>query len=83
MLYRVTHRTRYDYEESVGQCRNVAFMMPRNTLRQTCLQADVIVEPQPVALTERRDYFGNRALSLRDWAGAQPGGHGPQPGRRA
>ena len=61
MLYRVTHRTRYDYEESVGQCHNVAFMMPRNTLRQTCLQADVIVEPQPVALTERRDYFGNRA----------------------
>ena len=60
MLYRVTHRTRYDYEESVGQCHNVAFMMPRNTLRQTCLQADVIVEPQPVALTERRDYFGNR-----------------------
>ena len=61
MLYRITHRTRYDYEESVGQCHNVAFMMPRNTLRQTCLQADVIVEPQPVALTERRDYFGNRA----------------------
>jgi transglutaminase-like putative cysteine protease len=60
MLYRVTHRTRYDYEESVGQCHNVAFMMPRNTLRQTCLQADVLVEPQPVALTERRDYFGNR-----------------------
>ena len=30
-------------------------------MRQTCLQADVIVEPQPVALTERRDYFGNRA----------------------
>ncbi len=64
MLYRVTHRTRYDYEESVGQCHNVAFMMPRNTLRQTCLQADVIVEPQPVALTERRDYFGNRACHL-------------------
>lgn len=60
MLYRVTHRTRYDYEEIVGQCHNVAFMMPRNTLRQTCLQADVLVEPQPVALTERRDYFGNR-----------------------
>ena len=45
MLYRVTHRTRYDYEEIVGQCHNVAFMMPRNTLRQTCLQADVLVEP--------------------------------------
>jgi len=61
MLYRVTHRTRYDYDDTVGQCHNLAFMMPRNTLRQTCLQADVIVEPQPVALTERRDYFGNRA----------------------
>jgi transglutaminase-like putative cysteine protease len=62
MLYRVTHCTRYDYAESVGQCHNLAFMMPRNTLRQTCLQSDVIANPQPVTQSERSDYFGNRAF---------------------
>jgi transglutaminase-like putative cysteine protease len=61
MLYRVTHTTRYEYDECVGQCHNVAYMMPRNTQRQTCLQADVVIAPQPVTAIERRDYFGNRA----------------------
>jgi transglutaminase-like putative cysteine protease len=61
MLYRVRHHTRYDYDAAVAQCHNIAYMMPRNTWRQRCLQADVLVSPQPAMLAERSDYFGNRA----------------------
>ncbi len=61
MLYQITHSTRYQYSEKVGQCLNMAYMLPRNTLRQNCLQASFNVTPLPATVEERGDYFGNRA----------------------
>ena len=61
MRYRVVHCTSYEYVESVSQCINLAYVMPRNTLRQTCLEARISVNPTPVTVTERSDYYGNRA----------------------
>lgn len=61
MRYQVIHRTHYDYSEVVSQCVNLAYVMPRNTLRQTCIEASVNINPSPVTASERTDYFGNRA----------------------
>src|SRR5690606_13503922 len=61
MLYQITQSTRYQYSEKVGQCLNMAYMLPRNTLRQNCLQASFNVTPLPATVEERGDYFGNRA----------------------
>ncbi|MGD9660174.1 MAG: transglutaminase domain-containing protein [Porticoccaceae bacterium] len=61
MRYQVVHHTSYEYIESVSQCINLAYVMPRNTLRQTCLEARLSVSPLPVTATERSDYYGNRA----------------------
>lgn len=61
MLYQVIHHTSYRYDEPVSQCLNLAFMLPRNTPRQSCLQADLSVSPAPATSLERSDYFGNRA----------------------
>jgi len=62
MRYRVIHKTHYQYSEAVGRCVNLAYVMPRNTLRQTCIDASVSISPNPVTTAERTDYFGNRAF---------------------
>jgi transglutaminase-like putative cysteine protease len=61
MQYRIRHTTKYNYVEPVSQCINMAFMLPRNTPRQTSLQASLFVDPLPMSASERIDYFGNRA----------------------
>lgn len=61
MRYQIVHSTRYDYSAPVGQCLNMAYVMPRNTLRQTCIEARLAINPAPTTAVERRDYFGNRA----------------------
>jgi len=61
MRYKVVHSTSYEYVESVGQCINLAYVMPRNTLRQTCVDAKLSINPAPATAAERSDYYGNRA----------------------
>lgn len=60
MKYRVTHTTQYLYSALVGLCRNEACLLPRNTLRQTCLSSHLQIDPAPADLRERLDPFGNR-----------------------
>jgi transglutaminase-like putative cysteine protease len=62
MKYRITHQTTYSYEETVTSCYNEAHLIPRNTLRQRCLNYRVDVGPVPHDRTEREDFFGNRVL---------------------
>jgi len=79
MLYRVTHRTRYDYDESVGQCHNVAFMMPRATpcARPACRRdVNLSWSPQPWALTELARLFRTGPVTRHRGPAPQPGGHG-------
>jgi transglutaminase-like putative cysteine protease len=59
--YKVVHTTSYSYSQSVSQGVNQAFVMPRNTLRQTCIEVGLKINPAPTTATEHLDYFGNRA----------------------
>lgn len=61
MRYRVKHITEYVYSDRVTHCYNLAHMIPRSTLRQTCLHSHVRMNPFATHSTRRQDYFGNQA----------------------
>src|SRR4029450_4480925 len=58
MLFQVTHVTQYSYEAPVSQCINEVRLTPRSLATQKVLQTGLTVEPSPVFLHQRRDYFG-------------------------
>lgn len=60
MRYQVIHTTSYRYSQTVNQCLNMAYVLPRNTLRQKCIESSFDVTPFPATTTQRRDYYGNR-----------------------
>jgi transglutaminase-like putative cysteine protease len=57
--FRVIHRTRYTYALPVELCHNEAHVKPRPTPLQRCLASRLTIDPAPVAVHERVDYFGN------------------------
>ena len=57
--YRVTHSTRYGYDEAIPLSHNVVRMRPREHDTQTCLQHQLLVLPSPTVKNEGFDYFGN------------------------
>ena len=59
MKYRVTHSTRFGYDEAIPLSHNVVRMKPREHETQTCLHYQLIVLPSPVAKNDGFDYFGN------------------------
>jgi transglutaminase-like putative cysteine protease len=59
MKYRVTHSTRYGYDEAIPLSHNVVRMKPREHKTQSCLQYQLLVLPAPTARNEGFDYFGN------------------------
>lgn len=59
MKYRVTHSTRYGYEEAVPLSHNIVRMKPRQHQTQTCLQHQLLVLPTPAVRNDSFDYFGN------------------------
>jgi transglutaminase-like putative cysteine protease len=61
MRYNVNHITRYSYSQAVSSCHNLAYLLPRQTRRQTCLSSGIVIDPIPYSSYERIDYFGNRA----------------------
>lgn len=62
MLYEVRHTTIYAYHSPVSFCHNLAHLLPRDTVRQTCLEASLQIDPLPTDQVERRDAFGNRMV---------------------
>ncbi len=66
MIYRVTHKTEYIYEEPASLCYNEARLLPRSIdlpqLTQTCLAPNIFIEPPYTDYRERTDYFGNRVI---------------------
>ncbi len=64
MHYRVTHETRYQYEQPVDHCHNQAYMLPRDTHVQSCIFSSVVVSPDACTAQERIDAFGNRAYDF-------------------
>ncbi len=61
MRYRVRHITNYAYHDEVPLCQNQAHLSPRVFARQQCESTRVTVQPEPAAMHEWIDYFGNTA----------------------
>jgi len=64
MRYRVIHKTKYDYSETVGTSYNEARLLPRISINQQCSYADLQIEPKPADYSEHQDFFGNRVVSF-------------------
>jgi transglutaminase-like putative cysteine protease len=64
MRYLVSHRTTYTYDHEIAVALHVARLRPRETEYQRCVSHQLQIEPQPAALRERIDYFGNTAHFL-------------------
>ena len=60
MKYRINHTTKYTYSEAVPVCHNLVRLTPRNLPYQTCDHFQLLVHPEPIDITNRDDYFGNR-----------------------
>ncbi|WP_333606906.1 transglutaminase family protein [Arsukibacterium sp.] len=59
MKYQLRHLTQYCYPQAVANSYNLACITPRQLPYQQVLQTALTVEPQPSALQQRVDYFGN------------------------
>lgn len=59
MRYRVTHTTRYEYADSVGQSCHEARLLPRACPGQTLLGSRLEISPRESDFRVRQDFFGN------------------------
>jgi transglutaminase-like putative cysteine protease len=59
MKYRIVHRTRYSGSESISVGHNEAWLTPRSTPNQRCLEHTLEIHPEPSITSSRIDYFGN------------------------
>ena len=59
MIYRVRHRTMYDYEDPVSVSHHLVRLTPRNLPAQVCRGTQISILPRPHATTMATDYFGN------------------------
>lgn len=68
MIYRVTHKTCYQYADAVPLSHNLVRMRPRDHSAQTCRWHDLVISPAPAINRVHLDYFGNHVswLSLQE-----------------
>ena len=59
MRFRIAHRTRYRYRDTVLLSHNVAQLHPRETGTQETEHYELVVSPQPSTRSAGVDYFGN------------------------
>jgi len=64
LIYRVRHRTTYDYEDPVAVSHHIARLTPRNLPQQTCRESYVAILPTPPVTSSHFDYFGNTLTSF-------------------
>jgi transglutaminase-like putative cysteine protease len=62
MMYNISHKTKYTYNEQVSLCQNIAKLFPRNTDIQKCLKSEITIFPEPDVVNEYEDYFGNKSV---------------------
>jgi transglutaminase-like putative cysteine protease len=58
--FRVSHVTRYIYQEPVSLCHSIAHLKPRPQLGQRPITAHIRVDPWPAVSREHVDFFRNR-----------------------
>jgi len=59
MIYKIVHRTTCRYKHPVSVGKHVACLKPRSLSHQQLERSVLHIEPSPVTMTERKDYFGN------------------------
>ena len=59
MIYRVRHRTTYDYKDPVSVSHHLVRLTPRNLPGQVCHKTQISVLPAPHVTATHNDYFGN------------------------
>jgi transglutaminase-like putative cysteine protease len=62
MIYEISHRTTYVYDEPVSISHHMARLSPRVMETQRCLEHEVTIDPPPADRAGHVDYFGNPAL---------------------
>ena len=62
MIYRVRHRTTYDYKDPVSVSHHLVRLTPRNLPGQTCHKTRISVLPAPRITATHNDYFGNTQM---------------------
>lgn len=60
VVYRVEHETRYEYSDRATTSQHLACLKPRQLERQRVRWHELTIEPEPDAVEERGDFFGNR-----------------------
>lgn len=63
MLLRITHRTRFVYDEPAHDSHNELRLRPLEDAGQRCLAFELKID-QPAAVLAYRDFFGNHAHSI-------------------
>ncbi|MCC7044316.1 MAG: transglutaminase family protein [Acidobacteria bacterium] len=58
-LYRIEHETRYAYHSPVATSQHIAWLEPRRVAWQTTHAASLVIDPAPLRVMRRTDYFGN------------------------
>jgi transglutaminase-like putative cysteine protease len=71
MKYEITHRTSYEYGETVPLSHHMLRLRPRPTRTQTVITSGVNIEPAPAALAHHSDRFGNAITYLSIEGGHQ------------
>lgn len=64
MILDVYHWTEYRYSEAVPLSQHLLHMQPRDFARQRVLSTRYEFTPEPALLSDRLDYFGNRATEF-------------------
>lgn len=59
-LYRVKHKTLYQYSIPVSLCHNEAHLVPRSFWFQQCKENALEINPRPAVCKQRQDFFGNQ-----------------------
>ena len=60
MIYRIFHRTTYEYKHPVSVGTHVACLKPRALPHHQLAHSELRIKPRPATRTERVDFFGNR-----------------------
>lgn len=59
LLYEITHATTYDYVGDVSVSHHLVRLAPRQYSRQSSLEHQLAISPEPTTISAHRDYFGN------------------------
>ena len=59
MIYEVSHRTTFEYTQSVSISHHLLHLAPRPNPWQVCHRHALFVEPSPAVIEKATDYFGN------------------------